>query len=46
MTVKRIRRTAGRLYLAPENDEFKPLEITEGSEFQVWGVVTSVIHKL
>jgi DNA polymerase V len=46
MTVKRISKKAGRLYLLPENDAFKPLEITEGSEFQVWGVVTSVIHKV
>jgi DNA polymerase V len=46
MTVKRIRKNAGKLYLVPENDAYKPLEITEGSEFQVWGVVTNVIHKV
>lgn len=46
MTVKRISKNAGKLYLVPENDAYKPLEITEGSEFQVWGVVTNVIHKV
>lgn len=46
MTVKRIRRKSGKLYLMPENDEFKPLEISEDSEFHIWGVVTNVIHKV
>jgi len=44
LTMKRIKKINDKLYLMPENDEFKPLEVTEGSEFQVWGVVTSVIH--
>ncbi len=46
MTVKRIGKREGRLYLMPENEDFDPLEITEDSEFQVWGVVTSVIHQV
>ena len=45
MTVKRIQKQKEKLYLIPENDDFKPLEITEDSGFQVWGVVTYVIHK-
>jgi len=44
MTVKRIRKSKGKLYLMPENDAFKPIEVTEDSDFQIWGVVTSVIH--
>jgi DNA polymerase V len=44
MTVKRIRKIRGRLYLMPENDAFLPIEVTEDADFQVWGVVTSVIH--
>jgi DNA polymerase V len=44
MTVKRIRKLRGRLYLMPENDSFQPIEITEDSDFQIWGVVSSVIH--
>ena len=45
MTVKRIRKQNNKLYLIPENNNFKYLEITPDSEFQVWGVVTYVIHK-
>jgi DNA polymerase V len=32
--------------LLPENDRFKPLQIDEYSQFEVWGVVTYVIHAL
>jgi DNA polymerase V len=46
MTVKRIKKKSEKLFLMPENDEFKPFEITESSEFQVWGVVTNVIHRV
>ena len=44
LTMKRIKKINDKLYLMPENDEFKPLEVTEDSDFQVWGVVTNVIH--
>ncbi|MCA1631429.1 MAG: translesion error-prone DNA polymerase V autoproteolytic subunit [Acidobacteria bacterium] len=46
LTVKRISRRGGRLYLVPDNSLYQPLEILEGMEFEVWGVVTSVIHSL
>jgi DNA polymerase V len=46
LTVKRILRTGGKLYLAPENPRYRPIEIREGMEFEVWGVVTNVIHSL
>ena len=46
LTVKRISRREGRLYLVPDNCLYQPLEILEGMEFEVWGVVTSVIHSL
>jgi DNA polymerase V len=32
--------------LLPENPDFEPIEITGNMTFSVWGVVTSVIHKL
>jgi DNA polymerase V len=32
--------------LLPENDQFKPLQVDEFSQFEVWGVVTFVIHAL
>ena len=46
LTLKRIRMTKGKLFLVPENDKYKPVEITEEMDFTVWGVVTNVIHKL
>jgi DNA polymerase V len=46
LTVKRISRRAGRLYLSPDNSLYQPLEIIAEMEFEVWGVVTSVIHSL
>jgi DNA polymerase V len=44
MTVKRLRKLQGKIYLMPENDAFTPIEITEDSDFQIWGVVSTVIH--
>ncbi|HSY62717.1 MAG TPA: translesion error-prone DNA polymerase V autoproteolytic subunit [Cytophaga sp.] len=44
-TVKRISKYNNKLYLIPENEKFKPMEITENMGFEVWGVVTFVIHK-
>ncbi|RKX17217.1 MAG: LexA family transcriptional regulator [Candidatus Zixiibacteriota bacterium] len=46
LTLKRIRMSKGKLFLVPENDKYKPVEITEEMDFTVWGVVTNVIHKL
>jgi len=34
------------LLLIPENPKLKPIEVGEESNFQVWGVVTFVIHKV
>ena len=45
-TVKLIKQDKGRIWLMPENKDFLPLEIKEGSELEIWGVVTSVIHNL
>jgi len=46
LTVKRIARREDRLYLVPDNRAYQPLEIKADMEFEVWGVVTSVIHHL
>jgi len=44
-TVKRIRlASSGGILLEPENPTFSPIRIGPGSDFQVWGVVTYVIH--
>ena len=45
-TVKRLHKENGKMYLMPENKDFKPIEINEDMDFMVWGVVTFVIHKV
>jgi len=45
-TVKRFVKIRGRTYLYPENKRYKPLDVTELEEFMVWGVVTTVIHRV
>lgn len=44
LTVKRVRRQRGRLYLMPENEAFAPIEVRDNADFKIWGVVTFVIH--
>jgi DNA polymerase V len=44
-TVKRLKIREGQISLVPENPTYPILEMKEGSDFQVWGVVTYVIHK-
>lgn len=46
LTVKRLQRKGERLLLLAENVNYHPLEINEHTEFQIWGVVTNVIHSL
>lgn len=46
LTVKRIRRLKGKILLMPENENYKPLQINAEMNFEIWGVVTSVIHPL
>ena len=44
-TVKRIKKNDEELYLMPANENYRPMKITEDMDFQVWGVVTFIIHK-
>lgn len=44
ITVKRLHWIDEEILLIPENSNYKPIAITENSEFQIWGVVTDVIH--
>jgi len=46
LTVKRIRIKNKKITLEPENGNYAAQEITEDNEFEVWGVVTNVVHKL
>jgi DNA polymerase V len=45
LTVKRIKIEGEKLFLVPANDEYKPIEITDDMDFEVWGTVTFVIHQ-
>ena len=46
LTVKRLLRSNGRCMLKPENDAFSCVDIPEQADVHIWGVATSVIHKL
>ena len=45
-TVKRIKKEKGKLYLMPENKKYKPIELGEGNELIIWGVVEYVVKKV
>tara|TARA_B100000609_G_C17129034_1_gene389133 strand:- start:155 stop:559 length:405 start_codon:yes stop_codon:yes gene_type:complete len=44
-TVKRIKKRANELYLIADNEQYQPMKITKDVDFQVWGVITFIIHK-
>ena len=46
LTVKRLGRSGDKYVLAPEHPDFDPIEITEATDFELWGRVTYVIHKV
>lgn len=46
LTVKRLSRIKNKIYLLPENKDYEPIEITEQMQFEVWGVVSTVIHSV
>jgi len=44
-TVKRFRKRGDRVFLEAENPEFNPIEVTDGQELTIFGVVTYIIHQ-
>ena len=46
LTVKRLLLNKRKTLLVPENPHYKAIEITDEQSFQIWGVITSVIHRL
>ncbi|KAF3361930.1 Protein UmuD [Chlamydiales bacterium STE3] len=44
-TVKRLKIAKDGVFLVPENNAYPALKIHSETDFQVWGVVTYVIHK-
>ena len=45
-TVKRIKKEKDKLYLMPENNKYKPIEVKEENELIIWGIVEYVIKKV
>jgi len=46
LTVKRLSKSKGRFLLQSENVSYPPIELQEGNEVMVWGIVTHVLHNL
>jgi DNA polymerase V len=46
LTVKRVRQSKQKLLLVPDNPKYPSLQIHAEMDFQIWGVVTNVIHAL
>lgn len=45
-TAKRIKLKNDELWLMPENEDYKPIQIVEGNELLIWGIVTYVIKNI
>ena len=43
-TVKRIKKMKTKMFLQAENESYKPIEITEDMNFELFGVVAHAIH--
>jgi DNA polymerase V len=46
LTVKRLSKLKDHFSLQSENVNYPPIELQEGNEVVVWGVVTHVLHNL
>lgn len=46
LLVRRFHKNFTSAFLIPENDRFKTINLAEFNDFNVWGVVTFVIHQL
>ena len=46
LTVKRILKSQDRLFLMPDNTQYKSIEVTEEMNVEIWGVVTTIIHSV
>lgn len=46
LTVKRIKFEGNKIFLIADNPDYKPIEVTQDTDFEVWGVVTSIIHQV
>lgn len=44
-TLKRLQLTNGKMFLLPENNEYKSIPVTSDCDFKIVGVLTFNIHK-
>ena len=45
-TLKHLKMKDGRITLVSANDKYPSIEVDEGTDFKMWGVVTYVIKKV
>ena len=43
-SVRRISKIKGKVFLVPENENYKPIQVDPEMDCEIWGVVTNVIH--
>lgn len=46
LLVRRFHKNFSSAFLVPENTRYKPINLSEFSDFAVWGLVTYVIHPM
>lgn len=46
MIIRRIEKSMNKIRLIPETPKLSPMEITEHTDFKIWGVVTYVIKAI
>jgi len=45
-SVRRISKIKGKVFLVPENENYKPIQVDPETDCEIWGIVTNVIHPL
>lgn len=45
-TVKKLSIAQDKRYLVAENGDYAPIELKEGMNVEIWGVVTFVVHRV
>lgn len=45
-TIKKVEKKNGKLFLIAKNKNFHPIEVKEGAQFGIWGVVTFYFRKM
>jgi DNA polymerase V len=46
LTIKRLQVIGRKTFLKPENPSYTSIEVKQGEDFEIWGVVTWVVHQL